>query len=129
MKRYLILLALLLPLIGCDLDTGDTITAPEPLPPGAGAVASATCNQNGAALSIVCRDSSRDPQSQVPDGGVRFTAALSGSGFQAIEFGTIDQQTLIDVTGGGPGTYLVTQELMDDQGRVIASNSYSVPVI
>ena len=133
MKRHALiptLTALLLLVGGCDESTetvNNIITAPAP---AAGAAsASATCGQDGDALRIACRDASSDPQSVVVQNGVRFTADRDGSGFQAIVLGSLGQQVLIDVSGGGAGDYAVRQELLDDQGRVVGSNDYSVTVL
>jgi len=125
MGRLAITITLLL-LFGCEGDTTTNITEPAPLP--GSATASATCQQNGSALSIACDDSSSDPQSIVTVDGVRFTARLSGSGFQVIELGSVGTLVILDVTGGGAGTYSVAQELYDDQGRVVGSENYSVTV-
>ncbi len=121
------ILAVFVTVTGCE-KTENNFTEPIPIPGGGGPVASATCQQDGDNLLIVCRDSSRDPQGQVVDDGVRFTARKTGSGFQATELGGVNQQVVIDVSGGGAGSYVIDQELLDDQGRVLDSNTYSVQV-
>ena len=101
-----------------------------PTEPRGTATATAECGQNGAGVkSVFCRDQSSDPRGVVVENGVRFEASLIGSAFQASRLTSIRGQVIFDVTAGGFGTYTVDQALLDDQGRVVASESYSVPVV
>jgi len=120
--KIALIFALLLAVPGCD----DGPTEPR----SGTATATANCGQNGAGvLSIFCRDKSSDPQNVVVENGVRFEASRIGSAFQASDLASIGGQAILDVTGGGFGTYTVDQELRNDQGQIVASESYSIPVI
>jgi len=119
--KMALIFALLLVVPGCDSPTS---------PRSGTATATATCGQNGAGvLSIFCQDQSSDPQSVVVENGVRFEFSPIGSAFQASRLVSIGAQAIVDVTGGGFGTYIVNQELRDDQGVIVASESYSIPVV
>jgi len=114
------LLVVCIMLTGCD---------DSPSEPRGTATATANCGQNDFGLSIFCRDQSSDPRGVVVENGVRFEASKIGSAFQASRLTSRRGQVIFDVTGGGYGTYTIDQALLDDKGRVVASASYSIPVI
>jgi len=122
MKRttMILLLAVMLTVLGCEDDSSE---------PRGTATATAICGQDGAQKLIFCRDQSSDPQAVVVENGVRFEASLVGGAFQASRLTSIKGQVNFDVTSGGYGTYIIDQALLDDQGRTVASESYSVPVV
>lgn len=126
MKRQsLFLLFLLLSMFwyGCEISTGDQAPVEPEFPVESAVVLGGTVTTQGS--TVVLTDDTFDPNNEVSERGIRWTGEL-GSLRVFLELAEVGSQHLVAITS--VGEYLVTQEALDRDGRVLRVTEYRLVV-